>query len=318
MKKNILDLDYIINADNYRNIQDSIADATDAAIITVDYKGKPITHHSKCSELCKIIRANPEYSQICEKCDSRGGLEATRLSQPYIYLCHMGIVDFAIPITVNGQYLGAVMGGQVLLDDNADEKYLEKITSQKTNALEIMDKDKLEHLYGLLPKMSLQKIKSIAAMIYNISNYIVEEALLKISLSDESDMDGNSPDTGKSFDSSIITQSEINRDNIILRPALEYIQKNYAKNISLDNMASICNISSSYFSKLFNRVVGDNFANYVNKIRVGKAKELLKTTDLPITSIAMDLGFEDSGYFVKVFKKIEGVTPSTYRNFKSN
>lgn len=341
MKRNLLNLDYIINADNYRNIQDSIAEATDMAIITVDFKGKPITHHSKCTELCKLIRSHPRYSQICEKCDSRGGLEAARLNQPYIYLCHMGLVDFAIPIAVDGQYLGAVMGGQVLVENELEKESLEKITSIHTNVSDIINKSDLEKLYGKLHVMSLVKIKAIAAMVYNICNYIVEEALLKINLSDENISSGeelNSNESNKAETNSDTAQIPynssnkeyntgipkkenqtkvkklINRDNIILRPALEYIEKNYARNITLDSMASRCNISSSYFSKLFNRVVEDNFANYINKIRINKAKEYLAKTDVPITNIALDLGFEDSGYFIKVFKKMEGVTPSVYRS----
>lgn len=330
----MLDLDYIINANNYRNIQDSIAEATDMAIITVDYKGKPITKHSRCTELCKAVRAHPQYSQICEKCDSRGGLEATRLNQPYIYLCHIGIVDFAIPITVDGQYLGAVMGGQVLVENDSEKESLEKITSTKTNISDIISEDDLDGLYSKLHVMKLEKIKAIATMIYNICNYIVEEAILKINLNDENISSENGMELNASnscnLEENTITDTNDDHNelkdslginsqnlNIILRPALEYIEKNYAHNISLDSMASLCNISSSYFSKLFNRVMEDNFANYINKIRIKHAKERLRKTDAPITNIALDLGFEDSGYFLKVFKKIEGVTPSAYRNSQS-
>ncbi len=336
MKKNILDLDYIINADNYRNIQDSIADATDMAIITVDYKGKPITHHSKCTNLCRFVRAHPELSHICEKCDSRGGLEAARLNQPYIYLCHMGIVDFAIPIAVDGQYLGAVMGGQVRVEDYSEMESLEKITSQKTDILEYISKSEFEELYRSLPVMKLQKVRANAAMIYNICNYIVGEALLKINLSDRdiSEVTGyddyqhkTTPENPDNQSKNLTEKNERDlysehkqrellnsRENIILKPALDYIEKYYTRNISLNSMASLCNISTSYFSKLFRRTIGDNFSNHINRIRINKARELLETTDIPITNIALDLGFEDSGYFIKVFKKFEGVTPSKYRN----
>lgn len=335
MKKNLLDLDYIINADNYRNIQDSIADATDMAIITVDYKGKPITHHSKCSKLCNFVRSHPSLAQICEKCDSRGGLEAARLNQPYIYLCHMGIVDFAIPIAVDGQYLGAVMGGQVLVEDAGELESLEKITSQKTDIFEYINKYELEELFHSLPVMKLQKIRANATMIYNICNYIVGEALLKINLSDgniSQDLENNAHENrtnyAKSSDLDKITDDNSlsttyhcnsnellnNRDIIILKPALDYIEKNYARDIGLNSMASLCNISTSYFSKLFRRTIGDNFSNHINQIRVKKARELLESSDIPITNLALDLGFEDSGYFIKVFKKLVGVTPSKYRN----
>ncbi len=330
MKKNLLDLDYIINADNYRNIQDSIAEATDMAIITVDYKGKPITQHSKCTNLCKFVRSHPGLSHICEKCDSRGGLEAARLNQPYIYLCHMGIVDFAIPIAVDGQYLGAVMGGQVRVEDLSEMDSLEKITSQKTDILEYINKTELEELYRSLPVMRLQKVRANAAMIYNICNYIVGEAVLKINLSDRTvsrETGYNSysnKKTAENPEKSGMASNEKNtqtygellnsRENIILKPALDYIDKYYTRNISLNNMASLCNISTSYFSKLFRRTIGDNFSNHINRIRINKARELLETTDIPITNIALDLGFEDSGYFIKVFKKFQGVTPSKFRN----
>ena len=315
MKKNLLDLDYIINADNYRNIQDSIADATDMAIITVDYKGKPITHHSKCTNLCKFVRSHPKLSHICEKCDSRGGLEAARLNQPYIYLCHMGIVDFAIPIAVDGQYFGAVMGGQVRVEDASEVESLERITSQKTDILEYINENELEELYKSLPVMKLQKVRANAAMIYNICNYIVGEAVLKINLSDgetknTDELSINTTEKNKHTHGELLNSHE----NIILKPALDYIEKYYTRNISLNNMASLCNISTSYFSKLFRRTIGDNFSNHINRIRIKKARELLETTDIPITNIALDLGFEDSGYFIKVFKKFEGVTPSKFRN----
>ena len=349
----MLNLDYIINADNYRNIQDSIANATDMAIITVDYKGKPITHHSKCTGLCKFIRSHSDLSQLCEKCDSRGGLEAARLNQPYIYLCHMGIVDFAIPLSVDGQYLGAVMGGQVRLENDWEMESLEKITSQQTNILKYVNSKELEDLYKSLPVMKLEKIRANATMIYNICNYIVGEALLKINLSDGNMLNDNNYNSNEKysesgnlienryysgFGSSIdangeassrskdtintiketsttgSTSSQSSHESIILKPALDYMKKNYARNISLNNMASLCNISTSYFSKLFRRIIGENFSNYINKLRIEKAAELLSETDIPITNIALDLGFEDSGYFIKVFKKIEGITPSTYRN----
>lgn len=106
---------------------------------------------------------------------------------------------------------------------------------------------------------------------------------------------------------------KLKKINNILKPALEYIENNYNEDISLEKMAFVCNVSSSYFSKLFKKEIGVNFSAYINNYRVDKAKNLLKDTDMPVLNIALDLGFEDCGYFIKVFKKIEGVTPNIYR-----
>ncbi len=103
MDSRFLKLDSILNLNKFQKIQDEIAMATDLAVITVDYRGMPVTKHSRCSDLCKIVRAIPRYSKMCEKCDSRGGMEASRMHTIHLF-CHMGIVDFAIPIIVENQF----------------------------------------------------------------------------------------------------------------------------------------------------------------------------------------------------------------------
>lgn len=150
------------------------------AVITVDYKGRPASKHSECSEFCKIIRSDSEYSQLCEKCDSRGGLEAARLEKPYVYICHAGLIDFATPIIVNGQYLGAVMAGQVLIKEE-EKNELEVILDNKFYKIDLENGDKsISKSYSKLPVVSLDKIKAVAQMMFHISNYIVEEAVLKM------------------------------------------------------------------------------------------------------------------------------------------
>lgn len=96
MNRAFSDIHQIFNPDDFQKIQDDISIASELAIITVDYKGVPITAHSNCSEFCKKMRSS-QYGVYCEKCDSHGGLEAARIGKPFIYLCHAGLIDFAIP-----------------------------------------------------------------------------------------------------------------------------------------------------------------------------------------------------------------------------
>lgn len=169
-------LQNIIEIEMFQKIQDDIADATGLSIITTDYKGKPVTNHSRCTEFCSIIRKDSKLRELCEKCDSRGGLEAVRKGKPYIYKCHMGLVDFAVPIIVQGQYLGALMAGQVLTEESKILE-LESITQCDTNIQQ--DKELME-AYEKLQTISFDKIQSIAQMMFHISNYIVNESVLKI------------------------------------------------------------------------------------------------------------------------------------------
>lgn len=109
-------------------------------------------------------------------------------------------------------------------------------------------------------------------------------------------------------------KEDINCINKSLQPALKYIKKNYRDEISLEKMANITNLSVYYFSRLFKKEIGINFTTYVNQCKIKKAREMLEYTDIPIVDIAAELGYYECGYFTKVFKKINGITPTKYRN----
>jgi two-component system response regulator YesN len=79
-------------------------------------------------------------------------------------------------------------------------------------------------------------------------------------------------------------------------------------------MARDFNISISYLSSLFHEETGESFSEYLNLLRLNKAKELLKSTDIKIYQIADRLGFNDAYYFSSWFKKQVGASPTTYRD----
>ena len=114
------------------------------------------------------------------------------------------------------------------------------------------------------------------------------------------------------MDKEVILEEYI-EENTPIEKALKYIDENFKDNINLNTIADICNLSSCYFSKLFKREVGVNFSQYLKDKKIQYAKKLLKNTEIPILNIAIDLGFEDCGYFIRVFKNIEGITPKKYR-----
>lgn len=325
MDTNLHQLSYILNLEKFQKIQDDIAKATDMAIIAIDYKGNPITKHSRCSEFCEEVRKDKGLSRFCEKCDSRGGLEAARNQEAYIYICHIGVVDFAIPIIVDGQYIGALMAGQVRLQDEKNQSKLERIVSKKYQ-IDLEEYPDLKALHDKLHIMSLDKIESVAQMMYHIINYIVEDAVLKTKLNETNQnlMIFNEMSTKKSEilqDPIEKSDNIVNRSNhksILLKPALDYINEHYHEKIYLDDMAYRCNISPSYFSRLFKRELGLTYSSYISKVKVKQAKELLESTDLPIINISLNLGYDDCGYFIKVFKKNYGITPANYRKTFNN
>ena len=97
-----------------------------------------------------------------------------------------------------------------------------------------------------------------------------------------------------------------------ISPALEYIAKNYSKNIKNDVLANLCNLSTVYFRKLFSETMGISPIAYVHELRIKKAKEMLKSDYSSITDIAESLGYLNIYDFSRTFKKHTGITPSKY------
>ena len=97
-----------------------------------------------------------------------------------------------------------------------------------------------------------------------------------------------------------------------ISPAIEYIAKNYNKNIKNDVLANLCNLSTVYFRKLFSETMGISPIAYVHELRIKKAKEMLKSDYSSITDIAESLGYLNIYDFSRTFKKHTGITPSKY------
>lgn len=107
-------------------------------------------------------------------------------------------------------------------------------------------------------------------------------------------------------------QSELK--NYLVERIVKFIEQNCAKPLTLDVLANEFYLSPGYLCRLFKQKVGINFINYLNTVRIARAKHLLLTTNLRIYEVGNLCGYADLNYFTKVFKKATGVTPSYFRN----
>ncbi|WP_411551917.1 PocR ligand-binding domain-containing protein [Paenibacillus lautus] len=340
MSKSRFDLEEIIDLEKWEKLQDSLSLVTKMAILTVDYKGVPVTKHSYCQPFCQGVRQDGHLSQYCQKCDARAGIEAVRQNKPYIYLCHFNIIDIAIPIIIDNQYLGAIMAGQLKLRE-PDAPMLEQIVSRPPNVESNRKFKELEGDYNALPVLSYEEVTRCVDLLLQLSTYIVEEAIQKFTTVDmykkvlTSNMDAPvSVETLSESDRAVRSIQSIQQElsgalidtklkngagrfassNPVLQPAFDYIFAHKHENFSLKEMAKLCHISPSYFSRIFTKETGENFSVFIARLKIEWAKRLLESTDSPIHQVSDDLGFCDTGYFIKTFKKFENLTPAVYRN----
>lgn len=103
-----------------------------------------------------------------------------------------------------------------------------------------------------------------------------------------------------------------------IQNAMNYISKNFSQNITLDLVAQKLHLNASYFSKKFKSINGFGFKEYLNTIRINHSEKLLLETNLSITEIAFQCGYQNSNYFGDAFKHLNKISPTEFRRIKGN
>ena len=109
-----------------------------------------------------------------------------------------------------------------------------------------------------------------------------------------------------------VTGSSIGETDRKVLPILRYIQDNF-RTVTLSGLAEYFNYSEPYLSRIITMYSGNSFSQIIRGIRLKNAARLIESTDLPITDIGEESGYEDRTYFHRTFKKQYGMTPSQYR-----
>lgn len=102
-------------------------------------------------------------------------------------------------------------------------------------------------------------------------------------------------------------------NNTAFLKIMKYINNHFNEDISLAETASVLHMNPNYMSQMFKKESGITFTHYITDLRISEAKKQLTTTDLPISDISVNVGFNDYFYFLKTFKKVTGKTPSQFR-----
>ena len=109
-----------------------------------------------------------------------------------------------------------------------------------------------------------------------------------------------------------ISELQKKKVNRVIVDAKLFIKKNFSNEITLEEVSKSVSVSPHYFSRLFKEETSENFIEYLTKVRIDRAKELMKTSNLSIKEICYKVGFADPNYFSHIFKKTEKLTPSEY------
>lgn len=208
---------------------------------------------------------------------------------PRTVTCFAGLTDTAIPLRFGHELVGFLQTGQAFVGAPGDKNRFNKVAQQLIQ-------------WGL--KTDLTKVEEawFHSRVLTNSQYQAMVRLLSI-FAQHLSIVGNQ----------LLVQERTAEPPAITR-ARKFIDEHQAETLSLGQVAQAVNMSSFYFCKVFKKATGLNFTDYVSRVRVERAKNLLLNPNVRITEVAYEVGFQTLTHFNRVFRKVTGESPSSYRS----
>ena len=247
-----------------------------------------LVHQGKKNQnpFCMLIGQN---SRSCAAClDAQREIAEQAKEGARIFSCFAGLCEAAVPIFVGKELIGYLQTGQVLLKKPTQVDF-SRITKRllswgfKTNL------NKFEEAYFNSQVLTSSQFEAIVRL-----TSIFAQHLSIVS-------------------NQVVLQQENAEPPNIVR-AKQYIQEHQANDLSLSEVARAVNTSTFYFCKMFKKATGLNFTDYLSRVRIEKAKNLLLNPNLRVSEIAYEIGFQSLTHFNRVFRKMVGQSPTEFRS----
>lgn len=268
----------------------------DAGIFVNDYKLGAILlcYYSHDNEFCKYVKMQNNACSICYALKEKILKSAKKLKAPFYGKCHMGFEEFVFPVIVNDCVIGYFTVGEFYSNKIKAEQLLRQ-RAEEINADSQVLKDKFFKVARLYDISTTEFVTDMNMITNSIGMYIQNNTLIPNNY--------HNTEPGKDADSK----------NYVVDTAKEYIFENYNNDVTLTAIAQACHCNCSYLSYIFKKRTGMNISDYINSFRINRAKYYLHISNYSVTQISEMVGFNDSGYFSKVFKKHTGLSPYMFR-----
>lgn len=271
----------------YQDYERAFSDATGLPVALRPVESWQLPHHGQRheNEFCAMLA---EKSRTCAAClQLQEKLAQAAHDGPATLACRFGLCDTAVPVRVGKRLVGFLHTGQVLAQKPTAARVNRALRQIEELSIDL-DPAQLRDAFQRSRVLSTREQDSVARLLQIFADHL--------------GLIGNQ----------IVVQQE-NAEPPVITRAKAFIREHLSEALSLGMVARAVNTSTFYFCKLFKRVTGVNFTDYVSRLRIERAKELLLNPNLRISEIAFEVGFQSLTHFNRVFKRVAGESPTEYR-----
>jgi len=271
----------------YQDYERAFSEATGLPVALRPVESWQLPHHGKRGEnpFCALVA---QKSRACAAClQVQQKLSETATHEAQSVTCQLGLCDTAVPVRMGDRLIGFLQTGQVFARKPTEAQFNRMTRLVAEWGLDV-DQSALREAYFGSRVLPARQHESVVKLLSIFAQHL--------------SMVGNQ----------VVVQQE-NAEPPVIARAKQFIHEHQAEDLSLGQVAKAVNTSTFYFCKIFKKMTGINFTDYLSRVRIEKAKNLLLNPNLRISEIAYEVGFQSLTHFNRVFKKIIGQSPTRYR-----
>jgi len=246
----------------------------------------PMQGSKQMNPFCAIMASSSRSCAACLQLQQK--VEESATAEPTTLECFAGLSESAVPVRVGEKVLGFLQTGQVLLRAPSKNQFRKTVQQLEEWKIDVSVPDLEKAYFGtrVITKPQYDSVVRLVAIFAQHLSSISNQLVVK----------------------------EASAESPIMARARQYINEHRAEDISLAQVARAVNMSAFYFCKVFKKATGLTFTDYLARVRVEAVKQLLLNPHTRVSEAAFEAGFQSLSQFNRVFHRIEGESPSVYRD----
>lgn len=280
-------LEQLARSEIYRDYERAFSEATGMPLALRPVESWRLAHHGKRREnpFCAMFAAS---SPACAAClDAQRRTSDPAAHGPRSVVCFAGLNEACVPVRAGERLLGFLQTGEVIVGRPSRRQFT--ALSQKLREWGAkVDLRKLEHAYFHTKALTQKQYDSVLRLLAIFAEHL-----------------------GLVANQLVIRASHAEPESIV--KARQFIRDHQGEDVALADVARTVHMSTFYFCKTFKKATGFTFTDYLSRLRIEKARELLVNPNVRISEIAFEAGFQSLTHFNRTFHRLLGESPTEYR-----